>query len=141
MITEYHQKLADHTAPITIEVDRLSQPEIEDQIRELLWSYRQLYLPDLEANADQAEYERCQHESEVALSTLQSAFSDYEELEGLLEEAKMDDSDAVSAQLIEWANALGWPDTTATAENADQCSEITEQFMEDKFWPFTKTIR
>ncbi|KFH46600.1 hypothetical protein ACRE_024930 [Hapsidospora chrysogenum ATCC 11550] len=136
-------------APITIEAEYLSGAEIKDMIRELLWSYRQLFLPGVEANETSAQdYARYQRESECAWYALHAAFHNKA---GFSEEFLRDMSDGASEriaeQLILWAEEIEWPDSArpgvweSTAVTADECCEKTKIFMQDRLWPFTKVIR
>jgi hypothetical protein len=148
-VTEYRQRRAYHVAPITIEAEYLSGAEIKDMIRELLWSYRQLFLPGVDANETSAQdYARYQRESECAWSALHAAFH---HKAGFSEEflRVMSDgaSERIAEQLILWAGEIEWPDSArpgvweSTAITADECCEKTKMFMQDRLWPFTKIIR
>lgn len=148
-MTEYRQKTSEHTAPITIEVEYLSITEIETVLKELLWSYRQLYLPGVESDEISAQdYARYQRESAQAWSALEAAFQhkrDFrpERLQDMTEGAL----ERITSQLVQWSQEIEWPSGGAdgiwksTANTADECSEKTELFMADRYWPFTKIIR
>jgi hypothetical protein len=149
VVTEYRQKTKDHTAPITIEAEYLSKSEIEDLIKELLWNYRQILLPEIEEDkVDGKDYARYHRESEQAWSALEAGFKHQR---GFNKHLLSDMSDAGLAkatdQLIQWAHELEWPDGgdsgiwKSTAETAEECCEMTSIFMQDRFWPFTKIIR
>ena len=149
VVTEYRHKTKDHTAPITIEVEYLSNPEIEELINELLWTYRQLFLPQVEQDkVDAKDYARYQRESEQAWSALEAAFKHQSQFgkewltdmsEGALE--------TMTQQLIQWRRQLDWPVGghagiwRSTANTAMECCKKTSVFMNDRFWPFTKIIR
>jgi hypothetical protein len=149
VVTEYRLKTRDHTDPITIEVEYLSNPEIEELIRELLWKYRQFYLPEIEEDkVDAKDYARYQRESEHAWSALEAAFKHQilfksEFLKDMSEGAL----ERITQQLIQWTRELDWPEggNTGTwkssANTAEDCCEKTSVFMKDRFWPFTKIIR
>lgn len=149
VVTEYRQKTRDHTAPITIEVEYLSESEIEDLIKELLWNYRQIFLPEVEEDkVDAKDYSRYQRESEQAWSALEAGFRHQT---GFNKQLLCDMTEGglakATGQLIQWAHELEWPDGgnsgtwKATAATADECCEKTSVFMQDRFWPFTKIIR
>ncbi|KAH6678502.1 hypothetical protein B0J14DRAFT_582898 [Halenospora varia] len=149
VVTEYRQKTKDHTAPITIEVEYLSKPEIEDLIKELLWNYRQMFLPEVEEDkVDAKEYARLQRESEQAWSALEAGFKHQRSFnKQLLSDMAEGGLAKATDQLIQWAHELEWPDGgnsgmwKGTANTAEECCEMTSEFMQDKFWPFTKIIR
>ena len=143
-MTEYRQKTSKHTAPITIEVDYLSKPEINELVKELLWSYRQFYLPDIE-EATTEEYKQYQAESEHAWSALEAAFGNKPGLKSILRDDSEGALDRITDQLIEWTKDLDWPqggiDGKWTAQTAGDCCDTTALFMCDRLWPFTKIIR
>lgn len=149
VVTEYRQKTREHTSPITIEVEYLSEQEIEDLIKELLWNFRQIFLPEVEADTiDSKDYARFQRESLQAWSALEAGFGHQRGFNKHLL-SNMAEGGLVTATntLIEWARELQWPDGgnsgswKATADTAEECCEKTSVFMQDKFWPFTKIIR
>jgi len=149
VVTEYRQKTKDHTAPITIEVEYLSSSEIEELIKELLWNYRQLFLPGMEKDeVDAKDYLRCQKESAQAWSALQAAFK-HQKLfkKEFLSDMSEGALEKVTDQLIQWTRDLDWPEGgingvwKSTANTADECCKKTSVFMEDMFWPFTKIVR
>ncbi|KAH7190559.1 hypothetical protein BKA60DRAFT_626321 [Fusarium oxysporum] len=149
VVTEYRQKKAGHTAPITIDVEYLSAPEIRDMIQELLWSYRQLYLPGVESDeTSEQDYNRYMRESEQAWSALHAAFKHKRQFtKKFAQDISNGALERITDQLIEWAQEIEWPAGgvdgfwTSTAQTADECVEHTKLFMQDKFWPFTKIIR
>jgi hypothetical protein len=151
-VTEYRQKNAGHTAPITVEAEHLSKIEIEDLIKELVWNYRKLYLPGVEQDGvSREEYQKYERESELAWGMLEAAFKHRREfnpqfLRNVSDEAA---SDRIIERLIGWTEDLEWPSSDAgttsiwrsTAETAAQCCAKTAAFMKDRLWPFTKIIR
>jgi hypothetical protein len=148
VVTEYRQKGHEHTAPITIEVEYLSPSEIEDVIKELLWSYRQLYLPGAEGQSTSAQdYARYQRESAQAWSALGAAFKLKREFrENMLQDMSQGALERLTAQLIEWSREIKWPGGgnglwRSAADTAEECVEKTGLFMQDQYWPFTKIIR
>ncbi|OBT96981.1 hypothetical protein VE01_05489 [Pseudogymnoascus verrucosus] len=150
VVTEYRQKTTDHLAPITIEVEYLSMGEIEDLIKELVWNYRQMYLPHTEGDSvSENEYATMQRESEQAWSSLEAGFSHQPSFNKamLINDISEAGLSIANSQLVQWAYELNWPDSgengkwTSTADTADECCEKTSVFMEDRFWPFTKIIR
>ena len=149
VVTEYRHKTKDHVDPITIEVEYLSSPEIEELIKELLWKYRQLFLPEIEQDkVDAKDYARYQRESEQAWSALEAAFK-HQNLfkKEFLKDMSEGALEKVTQQLIQWARELDWPEGgnsgiwKSTANTAEECCEKTSVFMKDRFWPFTEIIR
>ncbi|KAJ9136605.1 Ras GTPase family protein [Pleurostoma richardsiae] len=149
VVTEYRQKTSEHTAPITIEVEYLSTPEIEALLKELLWSYRQLYLPDIESDKTLPEdYARYQRQSAQAWSALEAAFKHKGEFKPeRLQDMSDGALDRITTELIRWSEEIEWPEGgvnglwRSTANTTEECCEKTEIFMKDKYWPFTKIIR
>ncbi|KAH7316951.1 hypothetical protein B0I35DRAFT_434291 [Stachybotrys elegans] len=149
VVTEYRQKKPEHVAAITIEAEYLSKSEIQELVRELLWSYRQLFLPIVESsNTSEQDYVRYTRESEHAWSALEAAFKHKRQFtqtyardmsEGALEK--------ITEQLLQWVDEIEWPQGarnglwTSNAETAEQCVDQTRFFSQDRFWPFTKIIR
>lgn len=129
-------------------MEHLSKPEIDELVKELIWSYRQLYLPDIEETASAEEYKRYRSESERAWSTLEAAFGHRREFK---KELLKDDSegapDRIASLLLQWTEDLDWPEGgskglwKSTAQTAEECCDKTAVFMRDRLWPFTKIIR
>ena len=151
VVTEYRQKSLTHTAPITLEVEHLSQTEIAELIKELVWNYRKLYLPGVESDqTTAASYQQYQRESELAWSTLEAAFKHKLEFnQEFLRDISQGAMDRIINQLIRWVGDLEWPRSeqnrngvcTSTAQTAEECSEKAAVFMKDRLWPFTKIMR
>ena len=151
VVTEYRQKSAEHSAPITVEVEHLSSSEIDELIKELVWNYRKLYLPGVEDDTVSAEeYQQYQRESDLAWNTLEAAFKHRREFkQDLLRDMSDGAVDRIVGQLISWTEDLEWPEGNgnangvwkSTAQTAEECCEKTTAFMGDRLWPFTKIIR
>lgn len=130
-------------------MEYLSRSEIEDLIKELLWNYRQISLPEVEEDkVDPRDYARYQRESEQAWSALEAGFKHRKEFnEQLLSDMTEGGLEKATDQLVKWAHELEWPDGAdsgfwkATADTAEECCDMTSIFMQDRFWPFTKIIR
>ncbi|KAF5589898.1 uncharacterized protein FSUBG_11004 [Fusarium subglutinans] len=149
VVTEYRQKKADQTEPITINVEYLSMTEIRELIHELLWSYRQLFLPTVESNeTSEQEYNRYIRESELAWSALRAAFKHKRQFTPKFAQDTSDGAlERITNQLVDWTREIEWPTSgadgfwTSTAQTAEECVQQTKLFMQDKLWPFTKLIR
>lgn len=147
---EYRQQKEDQKSPFLIEVEYLTQNQIEEQVQDLLWTYRLRFISDIKSDTVPGkEYCRIQRESERAWSTLKAAFGHQKEFS---ERFLSDDSDGaletVASKLVQWTRDIAWPKTEghegmwiSTAENAKECCEKTYDFMQDQLWPFTKMIR
>lgn len=130
-------------------MDYLSANEIEKLIKELVWNYRQAFIPETEKDEVSAtEYARRQRESDQAWSALEAAFRHQRQFKReFLSDMSDGALDRVTEQLILWARDIEWPEGsgsgrwTSTAKNADESSEKTKIFMRDRLWPFTKIIR
>ena len=117
-------------------------------MKELIWSYRQLYLPNVEQDASSEEYKRYQAESERAWSALEAAFGHRQEFKKeFLRDQSVEAPDKILTRLLEWTKDLDWPEGgtdgvwKSTAQTAEECCDKTAIFMRDRVWPFTKIIR
>ncbi|KAI7973126.1 hypothetical protein EIK77_004403 [Talaromyces pinophilus] len=147
---EYRQPKTGQKTPFLIEVEYLTEKQIEEQVRDLLWSYRLRFDSDIKSDTVSGEeYHRIQRESERAWLTLQAAFKQKKEFS---EKFLSDESDGaletVASKLIQWTRDGPWPKTEgreglwiSTAENAKECCDKTNEFMQDRLRPFTKIIR
>ncbi|CZR60546.1 uncharacterized protein PAC_10442 [Phialocephala subalpina] len=111
VVTEYRRRQPEHTSNYTIEIDRMTNEEIGDQLKELLWSYRQFYLSDLDdKNATADDQKRLEQQSKVAWDTLQAAFGDKDILTEKLLKKSVGAEDRIREWLEEWTEELEWPD-------------------------------
>lgn len=81
VVTEYRSRTPEQTDPFTIEVDYSNEKEIEDQLYELLHSYRAACDAEPKENDPEHEervsdYQAVVNKSKVALSALKSMFPD-----------------------------------------------------------------
>jgi hypothetical protein len=149
VVTEYRNRKREHTAKYTIEVDCMTEEEIDEQLRELLWSYRQFYLCDLDDKGVSAdEQKHLQEQSKLAWDTLYAAFGS----KGILTEKYLQDpsdgaEERIKAQLKTWTKELQWPveiekgGWLGTADSAEDCNIQTQRFLGGNLWPFVKVIR
>jgi hypothetical protein len=148
-VTEYRLRQPQHKANYTIEIDCMTETEIEEQVEELLWSYRQFHLCDLDAKDFTAdELRRFDEESKVAWDTLKAAFGTKAELtEEYLRDSSDGAAERIQAQLKEWTKQLHWPAELkhggwlGTADTAKECNNEARQFLTGSLWPFVKVIR
>lgn len=128
--------------------------EIQEQLHELLFSYRHIYRPGLQEELSESddEYRSIEKKSEVALSTLQSIFPDCPETEeghlrgswGGTSESTFEE---IETDLQALAQGLQWPIGAvngfwlSTAKDAEQCHEKVAQFMANGLWPLTNIVR
>lgn len=150
VVTEFRFKPNDGASQFFMEVEYLTKSEIDETIKELLWNYRHIHLPDVsEAATSVEEYARLEREREVAWSALRAAFGHRgeQQLKNLCDQIFEGAYDDAAEKLATWADELEWPDSGTngkyqySASTAEECSEKAEYFMDDRFWPFTKVIR
>ena len=130
-------------------MEYLSQPEIEDQVKELLWSYRQFYLPQVETDeTSAADYNQYMRKSEQAWWALEAAFKHHAQWRKELLQDMSDGADIkLQTQLIAWSREINWPESEepgfwrSTAQDAAESRQKTNLFLQDRYWPFTKVIR
>ena len=147
--TEYRYKRDIDFAPYTIEVEYLSKDKIEDLIKELIWSYRQVFLieNDDESKEGAEEFRHREAESGIAWSALNAAFGHQRRLLELLNDKADGAHEKAIRTVLEWAKDIVWPESgqdgtwRSTAQSAEECCDHTDHFMSDKLWPFTKVIR
>ena len=150
VITEFRFKIDDDGSQFQIEVEYLTRPEIEETIKELLWNFRRINLPDVERETvSAAEWQRLEREREVAWAALSAAFGHHgeQELRDLCDRNYEGTDDETFDRLIQWTDELDWPiggtdgKFQDSADSTDECSEKTDYFMDNRFWPFTRVIR
>lgn len=149
IVTEYKQKEASQTQRIKIEVEYFSELAIKDHIKELLWSFRRIFLPDVAGGSESMAYAiKYQTESDQAWSSLHTAFGHEKDFNIQFAKDQSDGAfERVLDQLCQWAASIPWPQGGADgkwatyAETAEECYERTGLFMRDRLWPFTKLIR
>ena len=147
VVTEYRHRTNRHTEPYTIEVEYMNDAEISDQISELLYSYRELYIEGTEEAASAAEYKDYQSRSELAWHTLEAAFGHRKELTPEYLQDKSEGAvDRIFKQLKTWASEFDWPGDRkgvwiSSASVAKECSKKASIFAKASLWPFTKVIR
>ncbi|KAL9016734.1 MAG: hypothetical protein Q9185_005941, partial [Variospora sp. 1 TL-2023] len=149
-VTEYRCRSAQHTMPFTIEAEYCNEDEIDDQLQELLHSYRELYQPGLgkELEDNEQQYREIERKSEIAFSTLQSIFPDCpkvtsEKLRGNGDGAFKRILDGLRrlAKKIEWPSGAADGRWTATAASSAECHEKVAYFMQNGLWPLTNIVR
>lgn len=154
IVTEYRNRKREHVAKYTIEIDCMTDDEIDEQLRELLWSYRQFYLRDLleDKMVTGDELKLRGKQSKLAWDTLHAAFGNLlGSTEKLAKDYLQDSSDGaeerIQAQLKLWTKQLPWPAEVkqggwlGTADNIKECNEKTKTFLKGNLWPFVKVIR
>ena len=145
VVTEYRLRKQEHTAKYTIEIDRMSSNEIEEQLNELLWSYRLFHIADVDK---QAEDKKLADRSELAWDTLQAAFGSKEQLtEAYLRDESDGAEKKIQRQLKIWADELQWPvesfedDSFVGANTIGEYKSKLREFLGGNLWPFIKVIR
>ena len=147
-VTEYRKRKASHTENFTIEVEFATPEEINEQIHELLFSFRELYREGVEAEGSDDLYRSIEKRSEIALTTLQSIFPNSPETEAEhLKGTAGHTFEQIESGLQRLAEGLTWPEGsvngkwTSTATNARQCHDQVAQFMQNGLWPLTNIVR
>jgi hypothetical protein len=149
VVTEYHNRKREHTAKYTVEIDCMTDDEIDELLRELLWNYRQYYVCDLNAQDVTAdEKKEFEEQSKLAYGTLQAVFGSNKIL---TKEYLQDSSDGaegrIKAQLKTWTKRLKWPvdkqkgKWLGTTDNVEKLNEKPREFSSGNLWPFVKVIR
>ena len=95
-----------------MEAEYLSIGEIEDLIKEVLWSYRRMYLPDAEdGDISESDHARMERESEEAWSSLEAAFGHHKGFskDWLTKDMSEEGLAMVTGQIIQWAHEIDWP--------------------------------
>ncbi len=123
--------------------------EIEEQLQELLYSYRSFHIMDLNDRGMSAdEQNQLEQQSKLAWDTLKAAFGSKLELT----EQYLRDSSSGAEQLLQqtlkrWANELEWPGDSyesgwmGTANTVEECRDKIQLFLKGNLWPFIKMIR
>lgn len=130
----------------------MTNKEIEEQLRELLWSYRNFHLWDLEKEGSDLRTLEAQQQLEkkakIAWDTLNSAFGSSKELtEKYLQDKSDGAEERIHKQLKLWTDSLVWPADTdqnkwqGTAESVEEYEETVGQFLAGNLWPFIRVIR
>lgn len=127
----------------------MTDDEIEELVRELLWSYRQFYVCDLnEIDVKADERDELEEQSKLAFDTLRAAFGSNEVLtEEYLQDSSGGAEGRINAQLISWTKQLKWPverhegKWLGTADNVENLNEKPREFSSGNLWPFVKVIR
>lgn len=149
-VTEYRRRSPRHTEPFTIEVEFSTTEEMEEQLEELLFSYRQPYQQGLQAELGDSslEYQSLERQSEVALATLQSIFPGREETSPVYLQDTLDGAFCrILDTLKQLASELRWPPGAvdgkwvSTAKTAIECNEKVGLFMQEGLWPLTEVVR
>ena len=107
VVTEYRQKQPCHTEPFSIEVDYHSNEDIQESVRELVWSYQKFHMIDNSMDqVTEEELRRCQNESKIAWWSLQAAFGHHKELEQVLDVSSGCAYDTIVSQIFDWVEEL-----------------------------------
>ncbi|KIM94328.1 hypothetical protein OIDMADRAFT_149423 [Oidiodendron maius Zn] len=149
VVTEYQLRKPGQSAKYTIEIDRMTDSEIEEQLQELLWSYRKFHIWDLDKeNLTADEQKHLEDKAKLAWDTLKSAFGSRRELtETYLKDTSDGAEGRIQQQLKLWTDSLQWPGDShqngwlGSAENVEEYNEKTKQFLAGTLWPFIKVMR
>jgi hypothetical protein len=160
VVTEFRQRLDHHTAPITIEVERMNLSEMKQNVKAWISAYRFFKVQD-EDDEDglyeipQDEKAQAYKEYMVAKSSLDAVFqeqaSDFGGTDELLRDSSENALQNIQSTFFEWTEQIEWPEGegqsgddhiwTGTANTGEECNDVTEEFMGDSHWPFVRIIR
>ena len=125
----------------------MDEAEIEQELHELLFNFRDLYRPGLteELEGRDQEYREIERKSDLALATLESIFPGKPEISkdyllGLSVET-------IEQQLQVLARQLPWPEGSnrgrwsSGAKNPIACHAQVAEFMQNGLWPLTYVVR
>jgi hypothetical protein len=148
-VTEFRQRLPTQAAPILLEVEYLSEIEIKERLKELLWSFVKAFLPGNDDPAISAsQFKQIDEESTTAWALLQAAFSHQADFSrNSLQDQTEGAFKKNLEQLVGWTRDLQWPEGEVDGKwsyhtsEAEDCLEKMDIFFTDRFWPFTKIIR
>jgi len=130
-------------------MERMTNDEIDDQLRELLWSYRCFHI----ANSDgkdmtMNEQELLKKRSKQAWDTLQAAFASKEGLtEDYLKDTSPGADERIRLQLTTWTKELQWPEGfnermwRASANTVEEVQKRMEHSLSGILWPFITIVR
>lgn len=142
MVTEYRLCKREHVAKYTFEVDCMTDDEIDDQLRELVWSCRQHSSHE---HATEDDINKLNEQAKVARDTLQAAFGSRENFNELITNIPRGAEEEIPKQLRSWIDE-SWPSEkrndgwSGTAETVNEYHKKTKKFL-DNHWPFVKVIR
>jgi len=136
-----------HSAPYTVEAEFLKQEDIDKEIHELLFSFRDFYRPGLaeELETLDQEYREIERKSEVAFMTLESIFS--KKIEVTQDFLLQSPVKVVEQELRDIARNLPWPQGssggfwTTTATTTAGCHREVTKMMKKELWPLTNVVR
>ena len=122
--------------------------EINEQIYELLLSFRELYKEGVKEESADDVYQEIERNSEIAFNTLQSIFPNRPQTEvGHLKGTEGHSFEEIENGLQRLAQGLQWPEGsvngkwTSTAANARECHDKVAHFMRNGLWPLTNVVR
>ena len=144
-MTEFRWKNDDdNSGSFKFEVELYNESESDKMLKELVWSYRRLYLPDVGGKSAE-DFNQISKEHKIAWSSLNAAFGHHQELKSLCDRQGQDE--ALVETLQQWKNELIWPfdhkegKWSDLMDKPEACAKMTEKLMQNQFWPFVKVIR
>ncbi|KAI9807921.1 MAG: hypothetical protein M1825_005227 [Sarcosagium campestre] len=151
LVTEYRPRTQAQKENFTIEVDFMTQAEIDEQLEDLLSSHRYPYFCEHDRNSAEQKA-KIEEKSKLAWSSLDAAFGDRADLtESFLQDDADGAFDRILERLKDWSDDIEWPGQgeegssegtwLSTANTAEECQQKTSAFMKDRLWPFTKVVR
>jgi len=149
VVTEYRLRTHEQSAKYAIEIDLMTLAQIKEQLRELLWSYRDFHLSDLDKKGLTADEQKSlEAKSNLAWATLNAAFGHKKEFtETYLKDSSDGAAERIQQQLKLWTDSIQWPGESqqsmwcGNAETVEEYHKMTRQFLDGTLWPFIKVIR
>ena len=126
----------------------MTDSEIKEQLRELLWSYRSFHIRDPDDKGMRADEEKMESKAKLAWNTLKAVFGSRRELtETYLKDSSEGAEDRIQQQLKLWTESLQWPGNShqngwlRSAETREEYKKQMQPFSTGTLWPFMKVIR
>ena len=147
-VTEYRYRKPHHTSPFIIEAEFLTPTEIDLELKELLYNYREAFKDGIADETSGLEYEEIMRRSSVALSTLQSIFSAHDDVsEDYLRDKSPRAFENVLGHLQSLASSLEWPEGVmdgkwaSSAESVEDYREKIDRLSQEGLFPLIKVVR
>jgi hypothetical protein len=127
----------------------MTNSEIDEQLRELFWSYRCFHISNLDSKEMTMDQQQLlEKRSKLAWDTLQAAFGSKEGLtEAYLKDISSGADERIRLQLITWTKELQWPEGfnesmwRASANTVEEVQKKMEQSLSGSLWPFITVVR
>lgn len=147
-VTEYRYRKSYHKAPFTIEADFLTAKETATEIKELLHDYQGAFRESIKRDTTPTEYEGIIRRSNLALSTLQSIFSEHDDVsEEFLQDQSPGAEEDILQHLQSLVSSLTWPEGVVDGEwitmaySAGEYHEKIKDLSQEGLFPLIRVVR